>query len=229
MNGVPKKYIFQIGQDIVLTGLFLLLMGFFLWGEAIHEWAGVIFFLLILPHVGLNPYWFRKLFNEPFSIYRGLQVFLNISLSVAMLIATVSGLMLSQHAMPNLPIHSDSGFVRELHIWSVYWMVLIVGMHLGIHWNMLKAFLCRLFSLNAKSFFNARVLPAMWIALSAVGLYQFITRDIASLIFFQTAYAFFDFKEPMWLFYFSFFTMLIFFAYATHFLIWLMLFRKAKT
>jgi hypothetical protein len=51
---MKKIYIFQVMQDTLMTLLLLVLMGFHLQDEIVHEWAGIIFSLLIILHLYLN-------------------------------------------------------------------------------------------------------------------------------------------------------------------------------
>ena len=49
---MKQKQILKIITDVFMTALFLLLMAYFLMGEAAHEWLGVgIFALFVLHHV----------------------------------------------------------------------------------------------------------------------------------------------------------------------------------
>lgn len=75
---MKAKYKFQVIQDTVMLIILLSLMGFHLWGEKIHEWLGVVFFLIISLHNGLNLHWFKKIFQgstQVFGSYRRQQIF----------------------------------------------------------------------------------------------------------------------------------------------------------
>ncbi len=209
-----------------MTGILLSLMGYHLWGERIHELLGVIFAIFLLLHNGLNLHWFEKLFQTEYTAFRILQVTINLLLLLVILSAIVSGIMLSQHLFPNLAIHNASDVVRKTHMASVHWGHLLISLHLGLHWKMLADFFCKILRLSPASLFANRVMPIIFSIIGFYGLSVFIHRDIASYLFLQTDFSFFDFEEPKILFYADFLAMTIFMAYLTRCLLWLFIFRN---
>ena len=78
-----------------MTLLLLVLMGFHLQGEIIHEWAGIIFTLLIILHLYLNR---RRLWLLSMKIPLSMRIVnraINVVTFVVILTAIVSGMMLS--------------------------------------------------------------------------------------------------------------------------------------
>lgn len=193
----------------------LSLMGFHLWNENIHEWLGITFFFISLLHLSLNTHWLKKLFQGEYSAFRFLQVALNLLLLLLFVTAIVSGVMLSKHAVPDLPIHSSSDFVRKAHMTSVHWIQVIIAVHIGMHWKMLAKFFCAIWNISPISVLACRIVPAIFIIVSAYGLYVFINRDMLPYLLVQVDFAFFDFEEGKLLFYRDYFTIAIFFAYLT--------------
>ena len=60
---MPKKQILKIIVDILMTAALLLLMSYSLFGEAAHEWAGTVMFVLFVVHHILNRRWRQSLFK----------------------------------------------------------------------------------------------------------------------------------------------------------------------
>lgn len=99
--------------DVLMTLVLLFLMGYQLWSEAAHTWAGVAMVLLFLLHQVLNRGWYRSLARgrwTPFSVWtsfalRMMQVVVNVLCLVAMMSLAISGMMMSTHvfATLNLP------------------------------------------------------------------------------------------------------------------------------
>lgn len=82
-----------------MTLLLLVLMGFHLQGEIIHEWAGIIFTLLIILHLYLNR---RRLWLLSMKIPLSMRIVnraINVVTFVVILTAIVSGMMLSRHIL----------------------------------------------------------------------------------------------------------------------------------
>ncbi|MCL6362675.1 DUF4405 domain-containing protein [Pectobacterium carotovorum subsp. carotovorum] len=226
---MKAKYKFQVIQDTLMLIILLSLMGFHLWDENIHEWLGVIFFFIILLHNGLNTHWFKKLTQGEYSAFRILQVATNMLLMITLLAAIVSGILLSRHVFPDLPIHSTSDFVRKIHMTSVHWVQVIIALHLGLHWKMLANFFCKIWNILPTSLFATKIMPLIFMMTSLYGLHVFIHRDMLPYLLIQVDFAFFDFEESKSLFYWDFFAVIIFFSYLTRYLSWLLFFRRKST
>ncbi|MGR3806706.1 DUF4405 domain-containing protein [Pasteurella testudinis] len=223
---MPLKYKLQLLHDLLLTALFLSVMGYHIYLELIHEWAGIVFFALVFLHSGLNLWWFKKLTQGQYDAYRLLQTGVNLLTFILFMIACVSGVMMSNFALPDLPISMVNSTVRKLHMLSSHWLQLLIGVHLGLHWKMLANFLAKLWQIDLNGFNARRRLPALWLVISAYGIYALIKRDIHHYLFGLIEFAALDFDEPKWLFYLDFFAIVIFAAYLTRFLVWLCLFRR---
>jgi hypothetical protein len=220
------KYKFQVVQDAVMLIMLLSLMGFHLWGEPIHEWLGIAFLCIILLHNGLNTHWFRKMFLGEYPVFRIIQLAMNLVLILLLLCAIVSGLMLSRHALPNVPIHSATDLVRKIHMTSVHWGQVLIAIHLGMHWKMLANFFCKIWHISPLSMFATRLMPAVFTCIAVYGGYAFVTRDMSAYLLIQVDFAFLDFAESKIMFYLDYLAIIISFAYLTRFLLWFLLFRR---
>lgn len=133
-----------------MTLLLLILMGFHLHGETVHEWAGIIFTLLILLHLYLNRH---RLWSLSPNIPLTMQIvnrIINGVTFVVILTAIVSGMMLSRHILLAMPFHNPANWVRKVHMTSVHWGMLILALHIGLHWKMLATFFCRILSISGR-------------------------------------------------------------------------------
>ncbi|WP_337049416.1 DUF4405 domain-containing protein [Serratia fonticola] len=209
---MKAKYKFQVVQDIVMMIILLSLMGFHLWGESIHEWLGMAFLMFLLLHNGLNINWFRKLVQGRYSAFSFMQVSVNLLLVLLLLSAIISGLMLSKHLLPDLPIHSSSDLVRKVHMTSVHWGQIIIAVHLGMHWKMLANFFAKVWNIAPLSFLSTRLMPAIFFSITVYGLHAFICRNLLPYLLLQVDFAFFNFEESTVFFYFDFFAITILFA-----------------
>ena len=192
--------------------ILLSLMGFHLWGESIHEWLGIVFLMFLLLHNWLNIHWFRKLVQGKYSAFKFMQVSVNILLVLLLLSAIISGLMLSKHLLPDLPIHSSSDLVRKVHMTSVHWGQIIIAVHLGMHWKMLADFFAKVWNISPLSFLSTRLMPAIFFSITVYGLHAFICRNLLPYLLLQVDFAFFNFEESKVFFYFDFFAITILFA-----------------
>ncbi|HBO39426.1 MAG TPA: hypothetical protein DD638_12275 [Pasteurellaceae bacterium] len=223
---MPKKYYFQLIQDIILTVILLALTGYHLWSESVHEWLGLVFLALILSHTGLNLWWFKKLLQGEYTAYRLLQTVLNIVLIALFLTAVISGIILSKHIFADFFFHSTTDLARKTHMLSVHWIQIVIALHLGLHWKALANMLSKIFNLNSDSVGTKYFLPAIWMLISVYGFYVFRKRALFPYLIGQVDFAFFNYAESRTVFYLDYFAVLIGFAYLTRFLIWVIFFRQ---
>lgn len=109
---MPKRWII----DALMTLLLLLLMGYSLIGEVIHEWLGIAMLALLIIHHAMNLAWYRSLGKGRFSAYRCVQATLNGLLLLAAAGATLSGIVLSRYALDFLPLHSGEELAQTIHL-----------------------------------------------------------------------------------------------------------------
>ena len=64
---MKKKSKLKLAVDILMTLTLLFLMGYQLWGESAHEWAGALMLVLFIAHHALNGAWYRNLFRGKYT------------------------------------------------------------------------------------------------------------------------------------------------------------------
>ena len=95
--GQNKKQVLRIITDLAMTVLLLLLMGYSLVGETLHEVLGVVMALLFAAHHILNRKWIKGLSRGKYTPFRVLQTALAALIFIGMCGSAVSGVMLSRH------------------------------------------------------------------------------------------------------------------------------------
>lgn len=202
--------------DGMMTLGLMFLMGYQLWGESAHEWAGAGMLLLFLVHNFLNRSWYRNLFRGRFTPMRLVQIGVNMLLLTAMLAQMYSGIVMSRHVFAFLPIDGGMAAARRLHILGAYWGFVLMSVHLGLHWNMF---------LNMAGRRGAGRLPRLsrpalflaGLAIAAYGLSVFIRRDFPVYMFLRTEFVFLDYDEPVWLFYLDYICLMGFWVFLAHY------------
>lgn len=223
---MPKKYHFQLLQDLLLTILLILLLGYNHFGEALHEWFGLGFLVLIFSHTGLNTWWFKKLKQGEWNGYRVLQTAMNFSLIGLFLTACVSGILLSKYLFAEMPFHLTDDFTRKTHMLSVHWIQIIIAMHVGLHWKALAGMLAKILRINLNGILAKWLLPTVWTAITAYGFYIFHQRELFPYLTHSVDFAFFDSTESQAVFFADYFAILIAFAYSVRVVVWTVWFRK---
>lgn len=110
-------------------------------GIAIHEWLGIACGLLVLAHLLLNWDWIaaavRRLFR-PNNLQTRVGTLLNVLLFIDAVVIIFSGLAISRVAVPGLASAlALGGAWRPLHEQATRIFLLLVGLHLALHWSWL--------------------------------------------------------------------------------------------
>lgn len=120
--------------DGIALCLLLACMGYWWLGNTAHEVMGAGLLALVGRHVILNRRWFAAIRRGHYDAARRLRLALNLMLAAAMLVLLVTSLMISEslRGVLNLP---GVFTLREVHWFAAHWLVVIVGLHIGLHWH----------------------------------------------------------------------------------------------
>jgi hypothetical protein len=140
-----------ISLDLALTASMLALFSVNLTGLRLHEWLGLGICILIPTHMLVNWNWLASttrllLSSLPWRVR--LRYLLNASLFVAIVVVTLSGLVISEVLFPNLArMTGNAGFWHQIHTQSSNATLILVGLHLGVYWrnvvNLIKRIVTR--------------------------------------------------------------------------------------
>ena len=210
--------------DVLMTLVLLFLMGYQLWSEAAHEWAGVAMVLLFLLHQVLNCGWYRSLVRgrwTPFSAWtsfalRVMQVVVNVLCLVAMMSLAVSGMMMSTHVFAGLNLPGSLSVARRLHLVASHWGFVLMALHLGLHWCMVIDAVRRRQHPAGRKRAPMILAPLLATAAAFYGLCAFIWRGFPDVMLLRTEFVFLDFSEPAPLFYIDILAIMGFFIFLGH-------------
>ena len=122
--------------DAILFALFLAELSFHFLPKILHEIFGVIFIVLIIFHVAIN---FRRvlLLTKNLTPRKLFAMEVNVALIMIAALILATGVCMSNYLFPdaanqflrrNMTIH-------QLHVSAPYVMMILIGMHLGLHWR----------------------------------------------------------------------------------------------
>ncbi len=177
------KQKFKMFIDILMTIALLLLMSYMMVGRDVHEWIGVAMFVLFIIHHILNIKWSKKLMKGKYTTYRIVQTVLVIFIFISMISSMYSGIVLSREVFTWLSFGASKSFARNLHMLAAYWGFIFMGLHLGLHWNMMVVMAGKMFEKKSKDRENGfRMIGAL---IAGYGIYAFIGRKIFFYMFLQ--------------------------------------------
>ncbi|MDD2959491.1 MAG: DUF4405 domain-containing protein [Lachnospiraceae bacterium] len=213
---MPRKTIFKISIDCMMTVMLLLLMAYSLIGEALHEWLGIGMLLLFVLHHILNASWYRNLRRGRYSAYRILQTVIAVLLLFMMLAVMMSGIVMSRYTFPFLPLRGFRSLARTLHLPCSYWGFVLMSLHLGLHWGMMMRVL-HLKAGNAASGIGTGIRRAAAVLIVLYGVIAFIRNDILSYLLMRTHFVFLDFEQPLVLFFADYLAMMGLFVFIAYY------------
>ena len=198
---MKQKIAVKLSIDILMTLALFFLMGYHLWGEALHEWVGAVTLLLFIAHHILNGYWYKTLFKGKYNTMRILTLCIDILVLVFMLIQMYSGIVMSRYVFDFLPSIGGMSLARRLHILGAYWGYLLMSMHLGLHWNMILGMFQKAAGIKNKSKIRRITSFIAGLIIAGYGVWAFISRDFPTYLLLKSEFVFLDYSESKILFY----------------------------
>jgi hypothetical protein len=129
----------KISLDLLMALTFALLFKpRILDGLPFHETAGLVIGVAVLSHILLNWRWVKnatiKIFNPKLPGKIRFSYLLNLLLLITMTTIIITGIFISRVLFPNLAVGNQHS-MRALHNLSSYLTLVLVGIHVGIHWQ----------------------------------------------------------------------------------------------
>lgn len=204
--------------DVLMTLTLMFLMGYQIWANVAHEWAGAVMLILFLAHHILNLSWYKNLFKGRFTPIRVLQICVDMLLLIVMLAQMYSGIAMSRHLFAFLPIDGTMALARRLHILGAYWGFILMSVHLGLHWNMFLSFTKRKTGVIKPSNVRRLILFLISLLIASYGVFVFINRGFPTYLFLQSEFVFLDYDEPVLSFYLDYFCLMGLWVFVAHYL-----------
>ena len=208
---MKPKQTAKIAIDILMTVLLVVLMAYPITGQLTHEWAGAGMFLLFIAHHILNRHWFQTLGKGRYNGLRAVQTAVDVLLLADLLALMFSGVRLSRYVFAFLPGLGSAAAARRLHMLASYWGFVLMGLHLGLHWNMMAELFRRKL--------GGRMGPLPWCAGAAAGLYGAYAvwkHQIWLYLSLRSEFLLFGFDEPAALYFLDHFCMMALFGLLSH-------------
>ena len=193
----------HLALDILMTLALPCLMAYELIGQATHEILGLCTALLFLMHHALNWKWHRNLFKGKYTPYRIALTAIDALLIVIFISQAVCGILMAKYVFPDLPHVGRRSIARVLHLLGAYWGFTLACIHGGMHMTGLLRKWKKLRGIR-------RMIPAaLVIGISAYGIAVFIRRGWFRYMTLQEQFVFFDFDEPLIVFFADVIAMLV--------------------
>ncbi len=129
----------KLWLDLFIFLAFLVSMQPALTGVSLHEWFTTAIIATFVVHILGQWHWIlavgRRFFHRWFHVSR-LNFVLDLILFLAMTTVFVSGFVISRDVLPFLGIEVEPSFFwRRIHDLSANLTLLVVAIHVGLHWD----------------------------------------------------------------------------------------------
>lgn len=202
--------------DVSMTLLFLMQMGYHMLDNRAHEWVGITLFALFCVHHILNGGWYRGLLRGRWPAQRVLLTAVDVLLTLAMVAIITSALLVSRHVFSFLGLHMRA-LGRRVHMPATMWGFVLMGLHLGLHWNRVLAGARRACrgKVSRAAVLAARILLLL---VAGLGIYEFVTRELWMELFSLREFAFLEYGETLPIFFASYAAVLTVWAACSYYL-----------
>ncbi|MBP2655469.1 MAG: hypothetical protein H6Q73_3038 [Firmicutes bacterium] len=210
--------------NIVMLILLLLIMDYRFIGNVPHEIGGVVLALLFIFHNVLNRRWYVGFFKGRQSLRRVLTTLVNLLLVIAMFTVFVTGVLISVTVFAPLGIRSGGILVHDLHQGSAYASLILVAIHLGLHWEMLLGKFISWLHIDGASLSWVIMSRIVSIVVMAYGVYASFTNHIGANLLMQHIFAGWGVEPSLWGFLLDYFAIISCYVGVTYYL--MLLLRK---
>ena len=189
--GKPS-FIKKLGLDLLLAALMLFAFAYPLTGNTAHELIGFTLFALLLVHGKWNWRGFLTLIGGKCSGVRRITQTMNRLLLLTTLLMILSGLSNSTLLFSFFTIEFGL-LTREFHTATAYWFLILMSIHLGVHWQIIMATARNRVAIFRPSRFRVFALRVIATLIAVYGVHASFERHLLLKL---CAYYSFDYWEP---------------------------------
>ncbi|CDM63105.1 MULTISPECIES: DUF4405 domain-containing protein [Rhizobium] len=192
-----KSFLLQrVMLPSLMLALLLLSLAYWWLGNVPHEAFGTGLFTFLCWHIYMNRTWFNNLTRGKYDARRAVRVLLHFGLIVNMGVLLVTSVVISKSVFAWLPI-PDSVYLREIHWFAAYWVIIVTGIHVGLHWERLRTSLLNFLGVRQTNPVLRAVLLAMGAAFALQGTASFRTLGVSTKLTFNYSLDFWDFTASV--------------------------------
>jgi hypothetical protein len=189
-------FLLRLFLDFMAVSLLLTAMAYYAFDNATHEVVGTAMFLLLIAHNIFNRRWYGTIAKGRREARSIIAKTTNLSLLVTMLSLVATSLIISQTVFSFLPFTSTFT-MRQIHTLVAYAALIVVGLHLGLHWTRLMGIVKARLGGGAQSRARSYVLRAVAIIIAFGGLHSFFAQEVSAKLLMQRNFEFGDLQMPV--------------------------------
>jgi hypothetical protein len=218
---MPLRLAIRLVIDLAMTVLLLCALAYRIIGDVAHEWIGIAMTVLFIAHNAVNWRWYRGILTGKYDFRRALNTAVNLLLLTMMVVLVTSGALLSRTVFAFMGF-SGGMQIRLVHTSAAYWGLILIAVHVGMHWEMLIAAMRRMTKITEASRRRIIALRFATALIVIYGVYASFDRDMGAKLFLGYSFDFWHPDRPAILFFSHNLAVMGVYVCATHyFLKWL--------
>lgn len=190
----------RLSIDFVMTVLVLFAFAYRLTGNTLHELIGTLILLAFLLHNAINWRWLAGIFKGRYNARRLIGTSVNLLLLVDTTLLMASGIANSRFLFKWMGVHSDL-LSRQFHTQTAYWFLVLMSIHLGLHWRMVMAEAGKLSRRIGVGGLNSACARSCSVLIGAFGIHASFDRDLLSKLTGYFSFDYWDFDRHVLLFF----------------------------
>lgn len=181
----------KIYLDAAIFVLFILVMSFHFLPRVLHEILGLVMAATVFIHLVLNRHWIFSLVRANRTSRKKFSILINFLLLASFLVTLVTGIFISNYVFSevvSLELRRNVT-IHLLHHSASYLMMILIGIHLGLHWQEILGRVIRRFALRKNSI-GYKILCRVAVAiLICAGIYDSFLNQVGDRILMKHIFA----------------------------------------
>ena len=187
----------KLSLDLVMTALILLAFAYPLTGNSVHELIGlVVLGFFIVHNVALNSRWYASLLKGKYNGRRIAGIVVNLLVLATTVTLVLSGLANSRLIGGLLGIEGDF-LPRKVHTTAAYWFLVLMSIHLGMHWRMIMAEMRKMVGLSGDGRLRPLLLRCTAALIAAYGVQASLERNLYAKLIAYFSFDYWNFDESV--------------------------------
>jgi len=213
MNGVFRM---RLILDFIEVELIVACLAYWWLDNLSHELFGTALFLLVIAHNVFNRRWFGSVAKRKMDAVRVINLVTIVCLAIAMMIMLVTSLLISRDLFPYTAF-GGAFAVREIHMFTGYWALLIVALHLGTRWQIVMSVCRGLVGISSQNVCRTAILRLAVVVIVAWGARSSFKMAFGSKLTLTYSLDMWDFNESTLGFFVNYAAIVGMFAAITHY------------
>lgn len=188
---MSRKPLFKLVVDCLMVSSLLLAMTNKLTENRMHEFIGALMISLLLLHNVLNWRWYASILQRRHSIRGAVDIVVIVLLYIAMGTLIGSSIMGSRTLFAFLGMEGNLT-IRQIHTTAAHWLLILMAVHLGIHWARLTGVLRKIISSPSRHQMYAIFRFLLPLGILFYGVKASFERDIGAKLFMIYSFDFWD-------------------------------------